>query len=194
MHYRRIVALLLGLWLGGGLVMAWYGARSFQTVDRVMNGSNPVFALQTRPLGRDATRVVLRYEIAEENRFLFQNWEYMQLILGSLFFSYMLFGTLEGKFSLALALGMLVITAIQRFGISPELGSIGKTLDYLPADVVTAERAKFWLLHGAYLGCEALKFGLAAILLALVLRKTRSVDPVNKFDMVDKANHRHVNW
>jgi hypothetical protein len=194
MHYRRIVALLLGLWMGGALIMVWFGARSFQSVQRVMNASNPVFAVQTKPLGKANTQMVLRYEIAEENRYLFQNWEYMQLILGVAFFSYLLFGTLEGKFSLALALGMLAITGVQRFGISPELGNVGKTLDYLPADIVIAERAKFWLLHSAYVGCEALKFALAILLLVVVLRKTRSVDPVNKFDMVDKANHRHVNW
>ena len=174
--------------------MAWFGARSFQTVDRIMNASNPVFAVQTRPLGQANTRLVLRHAIAEENRYLFQTWEYMQLILGIAFFSYLLFGTLEGKFSLALALALLLITAIQRFGLSTELGNIGKTLDYLPRDIAVAERAKFWLLHSAYLGAEALKFAVALVLLAVVLRKTRSVDPVNKFDMVDKANHRHVNW
>ena len=194
MHYRRIVALLLGLWMGGGLVMAWFGARSFETVHRVMNESNPVFAVQTRPLGQATTRMVLRHEIAEQNRYLFQNWEYIQLILGVGFFSYLLFGTLEGKFSLGLALFMLVITGIERFGISPELGSIGKAIDYLPADIATAERAKFWLLHSAYVGCEVVKFGVGIVLLAVVLRSGRSVDPVNKFDMVDKANHRHVNW
>jgi hypothetical protein len=194
MHYRRIVALLLGLWLGGALVMAWFGARSFQTVNRVMNASNPVFAVQTRPLGQANTRLVLRHAIAEENRYLFQTWEYMQLILGIGFFSYLLFGTLEGKFSLGLALALLLITAVQRFGLSTELGNLGKTLDYLPRDIAVAERAKFWLLHSAYLGAEALKFAVALVLLTVVLRKTRSVDSVNKFDMVDKANHRHVNW
>ena len=174
--------------------MAWFGASSFQTVHRVMNQSSSVFALQTRPLGQANTRLVLRYQIAEENRFLFQNWEYMQLILGVFFFSYLLFGTLEGKFSLALALLMVILTGVQRFGISPELGNIGKTLDFVPADIVHAERAKFWLLHSAYLGCEALKYGIGIVLLGTVLRSGRSLNPVNKFDMVDKANHRHVNW
>ena len=36
--------------------------------------------------------------------------------------------------------------------------------------------------------------GLALILGALVLSRKRSVDPLNQFNMVDKANHRHVNW
>jgi hypothetical protein len=194
MHYRRILALLLGLWLGGGLVMAMFGARSFQTVRSVMNSSNPAFAVQTKPLGPANTRSVLRFQIAEENRFLFQNWEYLQLLLGVFFFSYMLFGTLEGKINLGLALVMVLLTALQRFGISGELGTLGRSLDYLPAEVLNAERARFWMLHSAYLAVEALKFGIGLVLLISVLRHGRSVDPVNKFDMVDKANHRHVNW
>jgi hypothetical protein len=159
-----------------------------------VNGSNPAFILQTRQLGPAATRAILRYQIAEQNRAMFQSWEYMQLALGLFFFSYLLFGTLEGKFSLGLALGLLVVTGIQRFGLSPELGNIGKTLDYLPADLAVAERAKFWLLHSGYLGCEALKLVAAGILLTVMLRKGRSVDPVNQLHMVDKAQHRHVNW
>jgi hypothetical protein len=194
MHYRRIVALWIGLWMGGGLLMAWYGAYSFASVSGVMNGTNPIFAVQTRPLGRAGTRTVLRYEIAEQNRYLFENWEYIQLVLGVLFFSYLLFGTLEGKVSLVLSLTLLVLTGIERFGISPVLGSIGKSLDYLPADVAAGERARFWLMHSAYVGCEAMKLGVGLVLLALVLRRRRSVDPVNQLDMVDKANHRHVNW
>ena len=174
--------------------MALFGATSFETVHRVINEPNPVFALQTKPLGPANTRMALRYEVAEQNRFLFQNWEYVQLLLGGLFFAYMLFGTLEGKFTLGLALLMLLITALQRFGISPELGSTGKTLDYVPADLAATEHARFWLMHTAYLGCEALKFGIALVLLISVLRRGRSVDPVNKFDLIDKANHRHINW
>ena len=174
--------------------MAWFGASSFKTVQRVMERSNPVFALQTRPLGPATTRMVLRYEIAEENRILFQNWEYLQLALGVFFFSYMLFGTLENKFSLGLALLMVILTGVQRFGISPELGNVGKTLDYVASEVVNAERAKFWMLHSAYLGCEALKYGVGVVLLATVMRRGAPVDPVNRLNMVDQAKHRHVNW
>jgi hypothetical protein len=194
MQYRRVVALLIGVWLGGGIVMAWFGARSFANVHRVLNESNPAFALQTRPLGHENTRIVLRFHAAEQNRFLFQEWGYLQLVLGAFLFGYLLFGTLEGKFSLGIALAMIVITGVQCFGLTPVLGSTGKMLDFIPADAAAAERARFWLLHSAYLGCELLKFAAAALLLGLILRHGRSVDPVNKLDLVDKANHRHVNW
>jgi hypothetical protein len=194
MQYRRIVCLILGIWLGGGLIMAWYGARSFQVPDRILNQANPGFALQTKPLGHATTRAVLRHEVAEENRWLFQCWENMQIGVGVFLFSYLLFGTMEGKFTLLLALLMLVLVAVQRIGVSPSLGVLGGSLDYLPPDTVAGERAKFWMLHSAYVGMELAKLGLGIIVCTLVLRRSRSVDPLNQFDMIDKANHRHVNW
>jgi hypothetical protein len=194
MHYRRIVCFLLGVWLGGGILMAWYGARSFGTVETIMNQSNPGFVVQTRPLGPAATRMVLRYVVAEQNRWLFRNWEYMQIALASLFFCYLLFGTMEGKFSLAVMLAMLALTVMQRLLISPDLGITGRTLDFAPSDLAAQERARFWLVHNAYLAVEALKFGLGLILGIIVMSSRRSGDPLNQFNMIDKANHRHVNW
>jgi hypothetical protein len=194
MHYRRIVCFILGLWFGGGLVMAWYGARSFSTVDDIMNASNPAFVLQTKPLGQAATRLVLHYEVVEQNRWLFRNWEIFQIVLGLLFFGYLLFGTMEGKFSLSLCLAMVILTLVQRLGISPELGIIRRSMNYVPAEFTAQEHAKFWLLHNSYLGLEALKYGIGLVVGALALSRKRSSDPLNQFNMVDKTNHRHVNW
>src|ERR1039458_8258558 len=194
MHYRRIVCFLLGLWMGGGILMAWYGARSFGTVENIMNQSNPAFVLQTKPLGPAVTRLVLRYEVAEQNQWLTRSWETMQILLGCLFFGYLLFGTTEGKFSLIVMLILVGLTFVQRFLLSPEMGLLGRSLDYIPSDVVNQERAKFWLIHNSYLAVEAMKFGLGLILGAIVMSRSRSVDPLNQFNMIDKANHRHVNW
>jgi hypothetical protein len=194
MQYRRIVCLILGIWIGGGLMMAWYGSKSFQGPERIMNQSHPGFAVQTKALGPATTRTILRHLLADENRWMFQSWENLQLALGVFFFCYLLFGTMEGKFTLTLALIMLILTAVQRIGLSPQLGGLGISLDYLPADTVAAERAKFWMLHSLYVGMEIAKLGLALILCAIVVRAKRSVDPLNQFNMIDKANHRHVNW
>jgi len=194
MHYRRIVCFLLGIWLGGGILMAWYGARSFGTVESIMQQSNPGFVVQTKPLGPAMTRTVLRYIVAEQNRWLFRNWEYMQIVLACLFFCYLLFGTTEGKFSLGVMLAMLALTVMQRFLISPDLGITGRTLDFAPTDLAAQEHARFWLVHNAYIAVEALKFGLGLILGIIVMSSRRSADPLNQFNMIDKANHRHVNW
>jgi hypothetical protein len=194
MHYRRIVCFLLGIWLGGGILMAWYGTRSFANIEAMLAQSNPAFVVQTQPLGPTATRLALRYAVAEQNRWLFRNWEIMQIGLAALFFGYLLFGTLEGKISMAVMLSMLLLTLLQRLLISPELGLSGRAMAYMPRDLVSPERARFWLLHNAYLAVEALKFGLGLVLGTVVMSRKRSADPLNQFNMVDKANHRHVNW
>jgi len=194
MHYRRFVCFLLGIWLGGGILMAWYGARSFGAVESIMSQSNPAFVLQTKPLGPKVTRLMLRYAVAEQNRWLFRSWEVMQLSLAFLLFCYLLFGTPEGKYSLGVMLVLVLVTLFQRLALSPELGIAGRTLEYLPGEFAHSERARFWVLHNAYLALEAVKVGLGAILAALVMRHKSSGDPLNQFNMVDKANHRHVNW
>src|SRR5436309_14565787 len=102
MRYRRIVCFLLGIWLGGGLLMTWYGARSFGTVETIMAQSNPAFVAQSKALGPAVTRLMLRYAVAEQNRWLFRSWENMQIAMATLFFCYLLFGTLEGKLSLGI--------------------------------------------------------------------------------------------
>ena len=194
MHYRRIVCFLLGVWLGGGILMAWYGARSFGAVETIMSQSNPAFVVQTKSLGPAVTRMVLRYAVAEQNRWLFRNWENMQICTAVLFFCYLLFGTMEGKFSLGVMLSLLALTLLQRFLISPELGNTGRTIEYLPGDLAAPERARFWLLHNTYLAMEALKVGFGLILGIVVMSRKHSSDPLNQLNMVDEANHRHVNW
>jgi hypothetical protein len=194
MHYRRFVLFLLGLWLGGSLLAAWYGAASFGTVNRMMAEANPGFLSQVKELGPDTTRQVLRAVVVEQNRWLFASWEYGQVVMAALLFAYLLFGTLEGKASLALALVMLALVLLQRIWISPEIAQTAKALPYLPRDLALQERARFWLLHNTYLGIEVIKLGIGAVLGALVATGRRSGDPMNKLNMVDKANHRHVNW
>lgn len=175
-------------------MMAWYGARSFSTVESMMTQSNPAFLVQTRPLGPAATRLILRAAVAEQNRLLFRNWEIMQIMMAVLFFCYLLFGTTEGKYSLGVMLVLLALTVFQRLAISQELGIAGRAMEYLAGDLAVQERARFWVLHNAYLIIEVLKVGFGMILGALVMSGKRSGDPLNQFNMIDKANHRHVNW
>jgi hypothetical protein len=195
MHYRRMASLLLGLWLGGGLLTAWFAIESFRSVDRLLSAPGPVVAIQIRALGPGGARALLRYQAAEQNRSFFQTWEFLQLIWGVGFFSFLLFGSTEGKFSLLLLLLMLLIVAAQRFFMTPELSSLGRTFDFIPADVPSVERNRFWMLHSIYTGSEILKWGLGLVLGARLIfhRERRSMDTGHQFDVIDKANHRHIN-
>ena len=126
--------------------------------------------------------MVLRYIVAEQNRWLFRNWEYMQIALAALFFCYLLFGTMEGKFSLgshARDAGPHADAAPVDFtGTGHHRRALWITLRPTSPP---QEHARFWLLHNAYLRCEALKFGLGLILGMIVMScqaLSRPLEPV----------------
>jgi hypothetical protein len=195
MRYRRIASFLLGLWLGGGLLMAWMAVESFRSVDQLLAAPSPVIAIQIKALGPGGARALLRHQAAEQNRWYFETWEFLQLILGAGFFSFLLFGTNEGKYSLLLLLLMFLITAAQRFLMTPELSALGRTFEFIPAELPSVERNRFWMLHSVYAGSEFLKWGLGLVLGMLLVfhRHSRSPDAGHEFDVIDKANHRHIN-
>lgn len=195
MRHRRIASFLLGLWLGGGLLMAWIATESFRSVDQLLSAPGPVAAIQIKALGPGGARALLRYQAAEQNRQYFETWELLQLVLGASFLSFLLFGSNEGKFSMLLLLLMFLITTAQRFYMTPELSALGRTFDFIPADMPSVERNKFWMLHGIYTGSEILKWGLGLVLGVLLVfhRQSRSSDAGHEFDLINKANHRHIN-
>jgi hypothetical protein len=199
MYYRRIASLLLGFWLGGSLFMAWMAIDSFRSVDRMLTASGPVAAIQINALGPGVARALLRYQAAEQNRSFFAAWELLQLILGIGFFSLMLFGSNEGKVSLLVLLLMLLIVVAQRLFMTPELTSLSRIFDFAPdfgpASTPSIERNRFWMVHSIYTGSEILKWGLGLVLGARLIlhRERRSIDAGHEFDVIDKANHRHVN-
>jgi len=196
MHPRRLTTFLLGLWLGGGLLVAWVVADSFSSVDRLLATPSIEAATRLKPIPAPAVRMLFRYEVAERNRTLFQDWEYIQLVGGSLFFFYLLFGTKERKFPIVTVLFMIGLVFLQRFLVTPELISYGRNLDFAPPNAPSNSRERFWLLHNGYLVLEALKWG-AALLLAgrniVAHRRESSEVALDEFDLIDKSNHGHVN-
>ena len=174
--------------------MAWLTTDSFHSVDRLLAHPvrEPAKILAT--LGPDA-RPLLRYQVSEQNRAAFQNWEMVQLIFGMGLFFFLLFGTREGKLSMLLVVVMIALTAAQRLFLTPEIIGLGRLLDFTPPLLELPERAHFWVLHNAYAGMEVAKWGIGVGLLAslLLTRRMRSDDARQYLDAVDKRYNRHVN-
>jgi hypothetical protein len=195
MHTRRLACFILGLWLGGGLLVAWAASDSFRSVDRLLASPSPEATLRLRSLGPSAARTLFRYQVAEQNRTLFHDWEVAQIIGGSLFFFYLLFATKERKFPLIAVLAMVGVVLVQRFAVTPELVSFGRNIDFVPADIPSEFRDRFWILHSGYAGLEALKWGVALVLTGRNVfssRRGRSENALDEFDLIDKPNHRHI--
>ena len=193
MSTRRFVAFLLGVWLGGSLFMYVIATHNLESADRVLGSSPPAAAKIIDSLGADSARLLLRYQASELNRVYFEYWGVAQLVIGGAVFGLLLFATREGKWPVVTALVMVVVVAVMRFILTPDLVTFGRQLDFVANPAGTAEYARFWGVHRAYGIAELIKSGLGLMLLGLLLfrvqRKRRSV---HKLHSVDNTDDRHI--
>jgi hypothetical protein len=193
MNFRRLACLLLGLWLGGSAFMAMVAAENFRSVDRLLAHPAPLAAQHIEGMGPTVARMFLRYQAAEQNRWYFETWDSAQIVIGLLLLFVLLFGTGEGKFTLALPVLMLGVALVDRLLLTPAIIAQGRLIDFVPPGIQSLERNRFQVMHGAYSSLEIAKWVLGLVLAGklLVLRR-RSHRAGDEFHMVDKADHRHV--
>ena len=155
-QYRRLSALLLGAWLGAAILTDVAVTQNFQTVDRFLQSpGSPATSIRLNEVGRARERLLLRRNAAEENNWIFENWERVELIVGAALFFVLLFGERPQKLMLGLCLGMLAIVAAEHFLLTPQIIDLGRLVDDLPpADPASR---KFRALHGIYSGLDILK-------------------------------------
>jgi len=193
MSTRRFVAFLLGVWLGGSLFMYLIATHNLESADQVLSSPPPAAAKIIDSVGSDSARLLLRHQASELNRTFFEYWGVAQLIVGGAVFGMLLFATREGKWPVVTALVMLVVVAVMRFILTPDLVNFGRQLDFMAQETGTVEYARFWGVHRAYAIAELVKSGLGLALLGLLLfrvqRKRRSV---HKLHAVDDADDRHI--
>ncbi len=172
-QYRRLASLLLGAWLGAGILTDIAVTQNFQTVDRFLQAPGSVTAsTELNKIGRAEERAVLRRNAGEENNWIFLNWERVELALGGVLFALLLFGARPQKLMLGLCLAMLLIVAAEHFFLTSQITDLGRRVDDLPA--TDPETRRFWLLHGIYSGLDILKLVLG---FAFAVRLTIRLKP-----------------
>src|ERR1039458_7055732 len=80
MSCRRMACLLLGLWLGAGLLMAWVATQDLGSADRLAAHPDLAAAVQLKSLGANQTLPLLRYLAAEQTRNNLETWGTVQLL------------------------------------------------------------------------------------------------------------------
>jgi hypothetical protein len=174
--------------------MAWVATQDLRSADRMAAHPDLAAAIQLKSLGANQTLPLLRYLAAEQTRTNLETWGTVQLFVGSFVFFFLLFGTNQGKFSLAVALVMTLIAFGQRLVLIPEILGRGRALDFL-AHVSRRDQTQLDVLQYAYGLSEIVKVGFGLLLAAILIWRTggRSLDSVQEVQVVDKADHRHVN-
>lgn len=170
MHYRRIPAFFLGAWIMGSLFMIFVAIQNFTMADTL---SNP------------DTHSVLRDMAGRLNQVFFVNWERMELALAIALTAILILGV-RSRVQASLSGALLILVAIQHFGVTPQMLSLSAHLD----NAATAEQ--FGKLHAMYGIMEVVKLvglsTLAVILLPSWRRRSASVE----VQAVDYAHHGHV--
>jgi len=143
--------------------------QNFKSVERFLSDTGIRAAEDVHILGRAETRVLLRHLVAEQNRFYFEQWEWVQLGLGLCILLLLVFGSRPPKVAILLCLAMLAIVLSQRIGLTPQISRLGRVLDFTAPTLESAEKKMFWTLHGIYSGVELLKIALGVTISGLLI-------------------------
>ena len=191
MHFRRLASLLVGAWLAGCALMDLVATENFRSVDRLLSAPSAQAAEHIRAMGgHDPAREFLRYQVSEQNRWYFENWERIQIVLGVLLLLVLLFGSVPDRFALWLTVLMLVAVLAMHFFLTPEITRLGRSIDFTPRGTPSAERTRFWTFHGAYSATELVKLGLGVALAARLLRRKKRREIIGSdIDATYRAAH-----
>jgi len=169
MHNRRIACFFVGLWLGATALLTWVASDNLLAIDRMITRPTAAAAAEVTALGPVRARNLLTSQATFENHRSLQIGETVQLVLGVGFLLFLVLGTHEKPPTLLLAVLMLITVAVQLFVLQTQL-------------------------NVRYIAAESLKMATGVVLAGrLVVRRSRSGDTRQDFDLVDKTDHRHVN-
>ena len=195
MHARRLACFILGMWLAAGIAIAWLEREDFQTIQDVLSQPDPAVAERVKVLGAHETYLLMGHVAAEQRQRTIRSWEDLQLVLGLGFFFFLLFGTREGKLSLAIALLLVGLVMLERLLLTPEALSLARIAGFAHNRAASAEEVRRTVLSSTHAGFEFAKWILEAALAAVLVvrRGGRSGDSGDQLDVVDKPDHGHVN-
>ena len=145
--------------------------QNFRSVDRLMDESSERAAAEMDKLGPGGARALLRYHVAEQNRWYFENWERVQLglALGLIVLGWS--GRAAGRRITILGLGLMGLLLFERIYLTPEIVETGRLLDFVPQDQLSTQRESFGKLHATYSTLEIVKVAMiAALSFRLILR------------------------
>jgi hypothetical protein len=141
LHTRRLATLLLGVWLGSGIFIAWFSRHNRFSVEQTLNYASKPFQDEIEHLDKDRLRGLLRFHAEELNREYSLWWGRLQLLLGMVLAILLLFATNGNRLVMTLVTGMVAIVVVQHFVIAPQIVELGRGFDFLPLEQYQQEHA-----------------------------------------------------
>lgn len=137
--------------------MGYVTSQNVQNVERILNNPPGPVAKDIEDLGNDITRLLLRFQAAEVNRFLGEVWGVLQLGLGAAFLISSVLTSHRSKFLTIVSSAMILMVVLQMFWISPIMTQLGRSFDFLPLTAALKDRENYQSYHVWYVVLEFLK-------------------------------------
>ena len=167
---QRWAMFAMGAWIAGTVMVAVVAAENFYTVDRLLaRSTNSVFASEIARVGDAEARDLLRYLSSELNRHYFRLWNVAQLTIGFLVLWLIARGPSTARARWGV-LGMLALVTVASVWLTPQIVSVGRSLDFVPRNPVPSSLQWFWTLHGLYTVLEGCKLVVGLIVCVWIAR------------------------
>ncbi len=167
---QRWAMFAMGAWLAGNVFVAVVAAENFYTVDRLLaRSTSHAFQSEVARVGPSETRDLLRYLSSELNRHYFRLWNVTQLAIGLLVLWLVATGRSTTRARLGV-LGMVGLVTVASVWLTPQIISVGRSLDFLPRNPVPSSLNQFWMLHGVYTVLETCKVVVGVIVSVWIAR------------------------
>jgi|SRR5436190_4695839 len=161
----RWALVVMGMWIMGSICMSVVATENFYTIDRLLDASpNVEFHRAVQQLGHAPARDLLRYLSSELNRLFFQAWNVAQLVLGGLALWLVARSAAPSapqgaprRRALGGVAAMLGVVVLMLVYLTPQIVSLGRSLDFVARDPAPPGMQTFWILHAAYTSLEMLK-------------------------------------
>jgi hypothetical protein len=166
----KVAALLtIGVWIGL-LAASWaMASASFRTVDRLLGPhARPELQARLAAVPAEDRRAVLRHVAAESNRWMFRAWSLAEIVLALLL---VVVSWRMGTALRALALVAGAAVLIQAAGLGPAILALGRSIDFVPRPLPTADGRRFGLLHAGYMLADLVKAGVLVAAAAVIARR-----------------------
>lgn len=167
-----MIFFLMGAWMMGSVTMAFVATQNFRAVDRILTApADADLQRKLEGLSWEDARMILRHLASEMNRFYFRVWEGTQLILGGLVLMLLITSGRSDALARTLVVMMLAIVVVLIVFLTPQIVTLGRSLDFVSRTPPPPQYARFWRFHITYTLLDLLKLLLGAVVLARLLMR-----------------------
>jgi hypothetical protein len=172
MHTRRFSVLILGVWAGISLAMFFIATQNFVAVDRILDAPAEAAGKILNHTGPEQGRALLRHQAAELNRYYFDWYGLVQILLAALLAAALLFAVQKNRLMLGIGAGLFLLVCFQKAYLTPEITALGRSFDFAAPGTVFPTRPRFRNFHMAFNVTELVKTGLMLFVgVKLLLRR-----------------------